>query len=241
MRRRSRPQVARSACGPLPKFAVRFGVPASVRAKARPGRPQHLSSAVGAWQHRLPCASRSRGPSHNSLRSLRSLRSHRCDESVVVAREYARGHESCDARRLPCALRPARTRLCGAARCLRRGQRALAARRAVPARGDFGGGEERSFGVGARTRAHRELTRRNCLSAESEANAASFAARPRSEHRSAVGAARHRPPRHEPLAGAACRAAKNSRTQSSPPRMATTGRKRADAPTRLSYPARPGA
>ena len=188
-----------SAGGPLPKFAVRFGVRASVRAKARPGRPQHLSSAVGAWQHRLPCASRSRGPSHNSLRSLRSLRSDRCDESVVVARGYARGHESCDARRLPCALRPARTRLCGSARCVRRGQRALAARQAAPARGDFGGGEERSFGVGARTR----------VSAESEANEASFAARPRSEHRSAVGAARHRPPRHEPLAGAACRATRN--------------------------------
>jgi hypothetical protein len=50
------------------------------------------------------------------------------------------------------------------------------------------GGEERRVSVGARTRALRELTRRNCLSAVSAANEASFAARPKSEHRSAVGA-----------------------------------------------------
>jgi hypothetical protein len=42
------------------------------------------------------------------------------------------------------------------------------------------------------------------LSAVSEANVASSAARPRTEHRSAVDA-QHRPPQHEPPPGAACR------------------------------------
>ena len=56
--------------------------------------------------------------------------------------------------------------------------------------------------LGARS-ALRYLTRRHCLSAENAANAASFAARPRPEHRSEVGASR--PPQHEPLPGAACR------------------------------------
>jgi hypothetical protein len=50
------------------------------------------------------------------------------------------------------------------------------------------GGEERRVSVGARTRALREPTRRSCSSAVSAANEASLAARPRPEHRSAVGA-----------------------------------------------------
>jgi hypothetical protein len=50
------------------------------------------------------------------------------------------------------------------------------------------GGEERRVSVGARTRALRELTRRNCSSATNAVSEASFAARPKPEHRSAVGA-----------------------------------------------------
>jgi hypothetical protein len=50
------------------------------------------------------------------------------------------------------------------------------------------GGEEQRVSVGARTRALRELTRRNCSSATNAVSAASFAARPKPEHRSAVGA-----------------------------------------------------
>jgi hypothetical protein len=76
-------------------------------------------------------------------------------------------------------------------------------RQAAPGGGDFWGGEERRTGVGARS-ALRELTRRICLSAVSEANVASYATRPQAEHRSGVGAQR-RPPRHEPAPGAACR------------------------------------
>jgi hypothetical protein len=53
--------------------------------------------------------------------------------------------------------------------------------------GHQGGGEQRRAGVGARS-ALRDLTCGACLSAESEANAASCAARPRTEQRSAVAA-----------------------------------------------------
>jgi len=50
------------------------------------------------------------------------------------------------------------------------------------------GGEEHRVSVGARTRALRELTRRNCLSTTNAVSEASFAARPQPEHRSAVSA-----------------------------------------------------
>ncbi len=50
------------------------------------------------------------------------------------------------------------------------------------------GGEERRVSVGARTRALRELTRCECPSATNAVSGASFAARPKPEHRSAVGA-----------------------------------------------------
>jgi hypothetical protein len=50
------------------------------------------------------------------------------------------------------------------------------------------GGEEHRVSVGARTRALRRLTRCDCPSATNAVSAASFAARPKPEHRSAVGA-----------------------------------------------------
>jgi hypothetical protein len=80
------------------------------------------------------------------------------------------------------------------------------ARQAVPGGGDLCGDEEHRFEVGARS-AHQHLTRRVCLTGESAANAGSSAARPRTEHRSAVGAKR-RPPQHEPPSGTACRDAR---------------------------------
>jgi hypothetical protein len=61
-----------------------------------------------------------------------------------------------------------------------------------PALGCVGDGEERSPGVGARTRALRQLTRRNCPNATSAASAVSFAARPQGEYRSAPCAAGRR-------------------------------------------------
>ncbi len=74
-------------------------------------------------------------------------------------------------------------------------------RQAVPAGGDLWSDEDRWPGVGARS-ALRELTRRNCLSAVSKANAASSATRPLGENRSGVGAER-RPRNHEPRVGTA--------------------------------------
>jgi hypothetical protein len=50
------------------------------------------------------------------------------------------------------------------------------------------GGEEHRVSVGARTRALRHLTRRICSSATNAVSEASYAARPKAEHRSAVGA-----------------------------------------------------
>ncbi len=97
----------------------------------------------------------------------------------------------------------------------------LESRQAASGRGDFCGDEKRRGGIGARS-ARRDLTRRIyltrriCLSAESAANAASYAARPRAEHRSGVGALR-RPPQHEPRPDAACR---DARSQESLPNSA---------------------
>jgi hypothetical protein len=79
-----------------------------------------------------------------------------------------------------------------------------------PVRGCVCDGEERSAGVGARTRALRQLTRRSCLSVTSAASAASSAARPQREYRSEPRAAGRRirspapagpkPCKHEPPA-----------------------------------------
>ena len=59
---------------------------ASARTKPQAGHRQRFDAAAFAAL-RLPCAARSPGPSHNSLRSLRSLRSNRCDESDDEARQ----------------------------------------------------------------------------------------------------------------------------------------------------------
>ncbi len=61
-----------------------------------------------------------------------------------------------------------------------------------PVPGCVGDGEERSPGVGARTRALRELTRRICPSAANAVSEASYAARPQGEYRSAPCAAGRR-------------------------------------------------
>jgi hypothetical protein len=60
-------------------------------------------------------------------------------------------------------------------------------RQAAPGAGDFCGDEKRRPSVGARS-ALRDLTCRICLSAVSEANVASYAARLEAEHRSGAGA-----------------------------------------------------
>ena len=67
-------------------MGVNFGVHASARAKPQAGHQQRFDAAAFAAL-RLPCAARSPGPSHNSLRSLRSLRSNTCAESDDEARQ----------------------------------------------------------------------------------------------------------------------------------------------------------
>ena len=104
-------------------------------------------------------------------------------------------------------------------------------RQAVPGGGDFWGDEKRRAGVGARS-ALRKLTRRICPSAASAANAASYAARPRTEHRSGVGAQR-RPPQHEPPPGTACRDARNVACPPTAARAETRNLPRGDTTDRV--------
>jgi len=81
--------------------------------------------------------------------------------------------------------------------------RGVASRQAAPGGGSVCGDEERRFEVGARS-ALRDQTCRSCLNEANAVSAVSSAARPRTEHRSAVDA-QHRPPQPEPPPGAACR------------------------------------
>ena len=69
-------------------------------------------------------------------------------------------------------------------------------------------GAPRSTGLAASAQRYRHHSRRGCLSAESEANAASSATGRKTEHRRAVGAFSARPPQHEPPPGSACRDAR---------------------------------
>jgi hypothetical protein len=132
--------------------------------------------------------------------------------SQFTKRASRAGHEPCASRLRRGAPPAARPRLCRTTEVFAEGAAQWwNSRQAVPGRGDFCGGEKRRPGVGARS-ALRCLTRRGCLSVESEANVASSAARPQAEHRSGVGAQR-RPPQHEPLPGTACRDARSSSSQ----------------------------
>ncbi len=85
-------------------------------------------------------------------------------------------------------------------------------------------GATRSAAPGsARVSALRELTCRGCLNAATAGREVSSAARPRREHRSAVGL-QGRPPQHEPPAGSACRDARTSH-ESRHPQTSAKGRK----------------
>jgi len=194
---------------------------ALARAKPHPGRLLRFTSAVAAAR-RLPCASRSRGLSPNSLRSLRSLRSDKRRQVSCGCALRARPHA------LRCSAPPRRCAACPGAPLLQRPwcsgeelHRCLSGRR-------YSAGAisvaTSSAGPGsARASALRCLTRRGCLNAANAVSAVSSAARPRTEQRSAV-AAKRRPPQHEPPAGTACRDARTSQA-SGCSRMAATGRK----------------
>jgi len=78
--------------------------------KGAPGQSAALQRG-GRRCARLPCGTRARGPSRNSLRSLRCC-ARAGAPSQTTKRADARSHEPCVPRRLAGALRPARTRLC---------------------------------------------------------------------------------------------------------------------------------
>jgi hypothetical protein len=173
-------------------------------AKPSPGRPRRFAEAVGCADYPAVLAPMASSQTHFAPcgRSVQTV----ATKSVHVAR-FARWpwalRSSAPHRRIATCPGPS---LRQRSRCSGRTATATASRQAALGRGDFCGDEEHSAAVGARS-ALRELTRRYCLNvapvpqglARSE-----LSARPRHEHRSAVGAKR-RPPQHEPLAGAAWR------------------------------------
>ncbi len=146
------------------------------------------AGVVGAAR-RLRCGAQPGVASRNSLRSLRSLRSNTRDESDMDAR--------CARRPRACAPRHSRNR---PHRVPPAAQRALVAVRshATNACAKAGSGSLwRASGtlrtgglMAARASAHQRLTRRDCLSAESEANAASSPTGREPEDRKGVGAQR---------------------------------------------------
>jgi hypothetical protein len=184
--------------------------------------------------------------------------------SQITRRASRAGHEPCAARRLTRTPRPARTPLCGSQWLFAANATTGASRQVGSGRGDFWGAEpghgqssglsvpgegpghwpgaackaeKRRAGVGARQRASSSDSSQ-CLSAVSAANEASFATRPRTEHRSAVGAKR-RPPQHEPLPEPACRDALTS-PKSGHPATSAMGRTRSSGSPSLAYQKRRG-
>jgi hypothetical protein len=165
-----------SSFGPLQLFAGgRSFVSSARRGRWYPVRAHAV--AVGAAR-RLHCAARSGVAPKNSLRSLRSLRSDSFGESVHEAR-CARRPRPCAARRprnRPCRVPPAAQAPSG--RACSKHRNASAKARAGSRRRAYA--QPRSAGLVDRARsAHRELTRRNCLTIVSAANEGSFSTGPR--------------------------------------------------------------
>jgi hypothetical protein len=133
---------------------------------------------------RLRCDARSEVAPHNSLRSLRSLRSDKCGESVYEARA-ARAPTSALGFSPPQKSPPPGTTHRAETMAVRFDEHLGASGKAV---GGYASAATyaapRSAGLmAARASAHRVLTRRDCSSGESAANAASFATGREREHR----------------------------------------------------------
>ena len=192
--------------------------PAAVGAtKRRAPGGRRFTSAVGAAR-RLPCGTRARGPAPNSLRSLRSLRSHSGAEFVDEARSRARPR----ALRSSAPPRRAAPRAHAASRDRRALRRRAGSCGRTPPTVALAAGDTRCGRTVWRRAAQawgRRAQRASCTDSrtwsersEPKANAASSAARPRAEQRSAV-VAQRRPPQGEPAAGAACRDAPTGQGQ----------------------------
>ena len=178
--------------------------------KGAGGQPSALDCLPSLREGSLRCSvswPRRRTHYANCVRSVQTTAA-----SQKTKRAARAGHEPCASRLRRGAPPAARPRLCRDTEVLVE-QRAQwwNSRQAVPGRGDFCGDEKRRAGVGARS-ALCDLTRRGCLNAASAARVVSSAARPRTEHRSGVGAKR-RPPQHEPLPGTTCRDARSSQDE----------------------------
>ena len=211
-----------ATCGPLLPLGLRLacghlgGQGACGQAAARDGGGRRCA----------PTALRCSAP--GPRRETPFVRCAHCGQTVATSQSTKRaaraGPEPCAARRRPHAPRPARMHLCSCSGGVRRDphHRRWHSRQAAPGGGSLWSGEEHSPGVGARS-ALRPLTRRDCLTAVSAANAGSFATRPQGEHRSAV-VAKRRPLQREQPPGAACRDAKKAAV-SDRQRSAATGRK----------------
>ena len=176
-------------------------------AKSHPGWPRRLGEAVSA-SLRLPCGARFPGCRITHFTHCVRCVQTRCGKSVYEAREYARGQETCAPRRLTrrAAASPAaslqawvflvRSRTTGASRCGGR----------CSGRAICGAARSGAFWSARVLARFVNTSAASCLSATNAVSAASYAARPKREHRSAVGAQR-RPLHHEPTPGTACRAA----------------------------------
>ena len=226
-----------SAFGPLLSLSDRCACHGR-RGKGASGQASALHWS-GRWVHRLPSGARPRGPSPNSLRSLRSLRSNKWRQvsprCALRARATSPALLSAPEARFGLPERAfAETSLVFVGKAntvglrepalaLRGKPQTVAARQAVPGRGDFWGDEERSPEVGA-LRALQHLTRRVCLSEaerseRSELCGATSGRAPQCSRRT------RRPPQHEPLPGTACRATLTQPPrESSQPTTAATGR-----------------
>ena len=173
-------------------------------------RSAHCAQTDAASQFLMRASAPALGPPLLSATEARHRRPSRAFATPLVVREWF--SLRCRVKH-PRAAQPVLSR--GEAGLSRGAPQLLAGRRAVPGSGAVCVGEKRRHAVGARS-AHQELTRCDCLSAESAANAASFATRPRAEHRSGVGAQR-RPTQPAPLPGTARRDAPPSPSPSSSP------------------------
>ena len=171
----------------------------------RPGRLWRFAAAVVAAR-RLPCGAQACGPVRNSLRArcagaaLEQAHRVRC-QLALRARPQAFRSSAPHRRAIACPNAPLPARR----GCWPQEQKTVGARQAVPGGGTVWDGERRRFGVGARS-ALRQHARRDCQSAAPARRVASFAARPRIEHHSGVGAQR-RPTQPATAPGIAWRAA----------------------------------
>ena len=129
---------------------------------------------------RLPCGARSRGPvaqlaARTGVRYAQTVATSQCTKRAKARGPRALRSSAPNRRIATCPAPASRQRWACSTQ-----KPTAASRRVAPGRGDLCGDEEHSPGVGARTRALRQLTCRSCLSVARK-RVASSAARPRGD------------------------------------------------------------